>query len=81
MVWPEEKGARGDVIAPYNCVIRGDSEVGVGLFSQVTSIRTRGKSLKLHQGTFRKDFFTKGAVKCWNRLPRDMVEAPLPWRD
>ena len=70
---------RGNLIA-FLQYLKGDcSESGIGLFSLVTGQGEMALSCaRKFRLDIRKNFFTEGVVKHWNRLPGDVVQSH-PW--
>ena len=76
----EKRRPRGDLIALPSVLSRAHGEGGAELSCLVPRDRTRGNGSELHQGRFtldtRKHFFTERVAKHWNRVPREVVDAP-----
>ena len=76
----EKRSLWGDLIAAFQYLKGAYKQEGSQLFTRVDNGRTRGNGFKLKEGRFRLDvrgrFFTMRGVRCWNRLLREVVDAP-----
>ncbi|KFQ60638.1 hypothetical protein N334_14318, partial [Pelecanus crispus] len=76
----EKRRLRGDLIVAFQYLKWAYRKDGENPFSKACCDRTRNNRFKLKKNRFgldiRKKFFTMRVVKHWNRLPREVVEAP-----
>lgn len=66
-----------DILTLSSSLTGGCSQLGVGLFSQLTRGRTRGNGLRLFQGKFRLHIREKFCTKSIVKLPRAVAKSPL----
>jgi len=71
-----------DLIAAFQYLKRSYKKDGHRFFSRTCSDRTRGNGFELKEGRFRLDikkkFSTMRVVRHWKKLPRQMVDVPIP---
>ena len=76
----EKRRLWGHLIVAFQYVKGAYKKDGDKLFSRACCDSTRGNGFKLKEGRFRLDtrkkFFTMRVEKHWNRLPREVVDAP-----
>jgi len=76
----EKRRLQGGLTAAFQYLKGAYKKDGDRLFSRCCCDRTRGNCFKLKEGRFRLDrrkkFFTMRVVKHWQKLPREVVDAP-----
>jgi len=76
----EKRRLWGDLIAVFRYLKGAYKKDGKNPFNRACCDITRSNGFKRREGRIRLDirkkFFTTRVVKHWNRLPREVVEAP-----